>query len=122
MSVEFIALFEGMRANPDACAAAKKSGVVLQFRMLAPASFVVLDLSLEPFSVSTGEHAEPGVELTLTVAAAHELLSGRLAVAQAAATGAVRARGGVLKLLALQPFLGAAKEAYAARPGGTTNP
>jgi hypothetical protein len=116
MSADFIAMFEGMRTSADACAAAKKSGVVLQFRLLAPASFVVLDLGAEPFSVSAGEHAEPGVELTLTVAAAHELLSGRLAPAQAAATGAVRAKGGLLKLLALQPFMAEARTAYAARP------
>ncbi len=117
MSAEFIALFEDLKASADARAAAKKSGVVLQFRLLAPASFVVLDLSLEPFSVSGDEHAQPGVELTLTVAAAHELLSGRLPPAQAAATGAVRAKGGILRLLALQAFMGEAKQAYAARFG-----
>lgn len=117
MSAEFIALFEEMRASAAARAAAKKSGVVLQFRLLAPASFVALDLSIEPFSVTGDEHPEPGVELTLTVAAAHELLSGRLAPAQAAATGAVRAKGGILRLLALQAFMGEAKQAYAAKFG-----
>lgn len=118
MSAEFIALFEGMQASPEACAAAKKSGLVLQFRLLAPPSFVVLDLSADPFIVSGGEHAEPGVELTLTVAAAHELLSGRLQPAQAAATGALRAKGGILRLLVLQAFMGEAKLAYAVRfPG-----
>jgi hypothetical protein len=115
MSAEFLALFEGMRADAAACAAAKKSGIVLQFRLLAPPSFVVLDLSVEPFAVSPDEHAQPGVELTLTVAAAHELLSGRLAPAQAAATGAVRATGGILRLLALQAFMSEAKQAYVSR-------
>jgi hypothetical protein len=115
VSAEFIALFEGMRANAEACAAAKKSGVILQFRLLAPASFVVLDLSLDPFTVSADEHADPAVELTLTAAAAHEILSGRLPVAQAAAKGAVRAKGGILKLLALQAFMAEARTAYSLR-------
>ncbi|MEK7467008.1 MAG: SCP2 sterol-binding domain-containing protein [Planctomycetota bacterium] len=115
MSAEFIALFEGMRTSPEACAAAKKSGAVLQFRLLAPVSFVVMDLSLDPFSVSAEEHPEPAVELTLTCAAAHEILSGRLPVAQAAASGAVRARGGILKLLTLQAFMAEARAAYSTR-------
>ncbi|MCC6741685.1 MAG: SCP2 sterol-binding domain-containing protein [Planctomycetia bacterium] len=117
MSAEFVAMFVAMREREEARAAARKSGVVLQFRLLAPASFVVLDLSSDPFAVSSDEHPEPGVELTLTVAAAHELLSGRLAPAQAAATGAVKARGGILRLLALQAFLGEARSAYAATFG-----
>lgn len=108
----FDELFRSMQADPAASAAAKKSGAVVQFRLLAPPSFVVLDLSQEPFGVGSAERANPDIELTMTEAAAHEILSGRLPVAQAAATGAVRAKGGVLRLLALQPFLAAAKEAY----------
>lgn len=112
MSAEFLELFRGMRTDAATCAAAKKSGTVLQFRLLEPPSFVVLDLSADPFAVSAEVHADPGVELTLTLAVAHEILSGRLPVAQAAAKGAVQARGGILKLLALQAFMGEAKSAY----------
>jgi hypothetical protein len=115
MSAAYLAFFEALRGDAAAVAAAKRSGAVVQFRLLAPASFVVLDLASEPFAVSDREHPSPAVEITMTVAAAEQILSGKLSVGEAARTQAARVKGGFFKLLALQSFFEAAKAAWPAR-------
>jgi putative sterol carrier protein len=112
MSARFREFFLRLREDPGAASAAKKSGAVVQFRLLAPPSIIVLELAKEPFAVSDAEHPSPDVEITLTVAAAEQILSGKLSVGQAAATQAARVRGGFFKLLGLQSFFEAARSAW----------
>lgn len=120
MSERFLVLFRELRSDPDAVAAAKKAALVLQFRFFAPASYVVLDMTKEPFDVGAEEHPQPEVEIGLTPEAADRVLSGRLSAVEAVKTSVVRVRGGFMKFLALQGFLEVVRAAYKTRYGAPT--
>ncbi|NUN47957.1 MAG: hypothetical protein HUU15_03905 [Candidatus Brocadiae bacterium] len=115
MPADLAAFFTRLAADPEAAAKGRQAGVVLQFRLLEPSSFVVIDLTAEPFGVGTEEHGSPDVEITLSWATADRILRGEISVGDAARTHAAQARGGFLKLLALQGFLEVAKARYGAR-------
>ncbi|MBI3943853.1 MAG: hypothetical protein HY326_12625 [Chloroflexi bacterium] len=108
------AVFERLaKEDPQILASLLDAALIFRLRFHDPAATIVIDGRSNPPQVAFGEdHAQPDIDLVMSTDTIHQVWLSQRRLRDALFTGAIQARGPLMRALILVPLFRRAEELY----------